>query len=73
MAAWEFPLSARPRVTAPKFDVLMLAEAQLCEDCTAITRAPFGACERCGSESLLALRGVLNRETGAQARKEEKH
>jgi hypothetical protein len=43
--------------------ILMLDQAQLCQDCNAITAASGGRCLRCGSQALLSLAGVLNRST----------
>jgi hypothetical protein len=42
--------------------IVMLDQAQLCQDCNAITAATGGHCLRCGSQALLALATVLNRE-----------
>ena len=43
--------------------IVMLDQAQLCQDCNAITAARTGQCLRCGSQSLLSLANVLNRKT----------
>jgi len=42
-------------------DKIMLAEAVLCEDCTAITRAKNGHYLACSGHSLLNLAALLNR------------
>jgi hypothetical protein len=42
--------------------IVMLDQAHLCQDCNAITAAPNGHCLRCGSQSLLAIANVLNRD-----------
>lgn len=41
-------------------DKIMLAEAVLCEDCTAITKARNGHCLACGGHSLLNLAALLD-------------
>ncbi|UWZ84626.1 hypothetical protein [Occallatibacter riparius] len=46
----------------PGASIVMLAVAQLCQDCEAITAAGNGRCARCGSQSLLSIAKVLNRE-----------
>lgn len=43
-------------------EIVMLAEGKLCEDCTAISRAPHGECEKCGSKSLAVLAELVKRE-----------
>jgi hypothetical protein len=43
--------------------IVMLDQAHLCQDCDAITAAHNGHCLRCGSQSLLALANVLNRDS----------
>jgi predicted ATP-dependent serine protease len=55
--------------------IVMLGQAQLCQDCEAISSAPTGTCERCGSFALLSLASVLNRnqESRAEARKGGNH
>ena len=42
-------------------DIIELCDAQLCQDCEAITAPQNGRCGRCGSQSLLSLASVLNR------------
>jgi hypothetical protein len=44
-------------------DVVYLADAKLCVDCTAITAAPDGQCAVCASTSLIVLAKVLDRES----------
>ena len=43
--------------------IVMLDQAQLCQDCNAITAARNGHCLRCDSQALLSLAVVLNRST----------
>jgi hypothetical protein len=50
---------------AAKLATVDLPVAQLCQDCNTISAAPNGCCVRCGSQSLLSLAKVLNREDGA--------
>ena len=47
----------------PDVAIVPLDQAQLCQDCNAITAALNGRCLRCGSQSLLNLASVLNRKT----------
>lgn len=47
----------------PDVAIVPLDQAQLCQDCDAITAACNGRCLRCGSQALLSLATVLNRET----------
>ena len=48
-------------------DIVLLDEAMLCEDCSAITSAPHGACVRCGSLAVLPLARVLNHNEEVEA------
>ncbi len=47
----------------PDVAIVLLDQAQLCQDCNAITAAQNGRCLRCGSQSLLSVASVLNRKT----------
>jgi len=42
---------------------IQLARAVLCQDCETISNTPHPYCPACGSQSLLQLARVLNRET----------
>jgi rRNA maturation endonuclease Nob1 len=64
MMAAAMVLELPPEVA--RAEIVMLGEAQLCEDCTAISPAPEGVCLKCGSRALMALAAVVNREGGAQ-------
>lgn len=48
-------------LSSPSTPIVLLDQAQLCQDCDAISAAPNGACARCSSKSLLSLARVLNR------------
>ena len=51
-------------LACPEMAIVPLEQAQLCQDCEAITAAPNGRCQRCGSRALLSVAKVLNREEG---------
>lgn len=46
-----------------RFTSVQLDEAVLCQDCEAVSNTPYRYCPVCGSQSLLQLARVLNRET----------
>lgn len=55
-------MSALAIAPPEKYEQIRLAAAVLCEDCQTVSNTPYPYCPACGSQSLLQLARVLNRD-----------
>lgn len=62
-------MSAALTFPEQQWDQIQLAAAVLCQDCEIVSNTPYGCCPACGSQSLLQIARVLNREEACDSSK----